>query len=136
MSEIKIEIDHDLCYGAQNCSRVAPGAFEHNDEGKAVPGDTSAATPSRSGWPSSSARRWRSASPGCPTSSRRARQRRYQRRRAAVISRRSLQSSRIGSVRPCSCGPIARSSWIPRMVAASIPSAVATCPKWISPRFA
>jgi ferredoxin len=45
MSEIRIEIDHDLCYGAQNCSRVAPGAFEHNDEGKAIPGDPSAATP-------------------------------------------------------------------------------------------
>lgn len=45
MSEIAVEIDHDLCYGAQNCSRVAPGAFEYDADGKAIAGDTSSVTP-------------------------------------------------------------------------------------------
>jgi ferredoxin len=43
--QIKIEIDHELCYGAQNCSLVAPGAFEHDEEGKSIVGDPSQATP-------------------------------------------------------------------------------------------
>jgi ferredoxin len=42
---IRVEIDHDLCYGAQNCSLVAPGAFEHNEDGKSIVGDLSKASP-------------------------------------------------------------------------------------------
>jgi ferredoxin len=43
--QIKIEIDHDLCYGARNCALAAPGAFEYNEEGKSVVADISKATP-------------------------------------------------------------------------------------------
>jgi ferredoxin len=44
---IEIEIDHDVCYGAQNCARVAPGAFLHDDDGKALPGDPTAVSPAQ-----------------------------------------------------------------------------------------
>jgi ferredoxin len=42
--QLNIEVDHELCYGAQNCSLVAPGAFEHDEEGKSVVADPSKAT--------------------------------------------------------------------------------------------
>jgi ferredoxin len=40
---IAVEVDHDRCYGAQNCRLVAPGAFRYDVEGKAVPDDVPAA---------------------------------------------------------------------------------------------
>ena len=40
----KIEIDHELCYGSQNCSLAAPGAFEYNEDGKAIVGDPTLVT--------------------------------------------------------------------------------------------
>ncbi len=45
MAETHIDVDHDLCYGAQNCMLVAPGAFDLNDENKSVVADPSQATP-------------------------------------------------------------------------------------------
>ena len=41
---LTIEIDHELCYGSQNCSLAAPGAFAYDDEGKAIVGDLTTAT--------------------------------------------------------------------------------------------
>jgi ferredoxin len=42
--QIKVEVDHEMCYGAQNCKLAAPGAFTYDDEGKAVPADMSLVT--------------------------------------------------------------------------------------------
>jgi ferredoxin len=41
---VGVEVDHDRCYGAQNCRLVAPGAFRYDEEDKAVPDDVAAAT--------------------------------------------------------------------------------------------
>jgi ferredoxin len=54
--QITAKIDHELCYGAQNCSLVAPGAFEHDEDGKSVVADLSKATPAQ----------LREAEAGCP----------------------------------------------------------------------
>jgi ferredoxin len=42
--ELDISVDHELCYGAQNCSLAAPGAFEYDEEGKSVVADPSKVT--------------------------------------------------------------------------------------------
>jgi ferredoxin len=43
--QIEITVDHEACYGAQNCAMAAPGVFEYDDDGKAVVRDVSAASP-------------------------------------------------------------------------------------------
>jgi ferredoxin len=42
---IEVAVDHELCYGAQNCSFAAPGAFSYDEDGKAVVDDPSEVTP-------------------------------------------------------------------------------------------
>jgi ferredoxin len=42
--QIEITVDHEACYGAQNCAIAAPGVFEYDDDGKAVVRDVSAAS--------------------------------------------------------------------------------------------
>ena len=53
---IKVEVDHELCYGAQNCSLVAPEAFEYDEDGRAVVADNPRATTEE----------YRQAEEGCP----------------------------------------------------------------------
>jgi ferredoxin len=43
--EIQVEVDHETCYGAQNCSLAAPGGFEYDADGKAIVASPPQATP-------------------------------------------------------------------------------------------
>jgi ferredoxin len=43
--QIEVSVDHEACYGAQNCAIAAPGVFDYDDDGKAVVRDASAAGP-------------------------------------------------------------------------------------------
>jgi ferredoxin len=42
--DIQVEVDQELCYGAQNCSLAAPSGFEYDDDGKAQVPDSPRAT--------------------------------------------------------------------------------------------
>jgi len=42
--EVTVEVDHEYCYGAQNCALAAPGVFEYDEDGKAVVSNLGAAT--------------------------------------------------------------------------------------------
>jgi ferredoxin len=42
---VRVAVDRDACIGAQTCLAVAPGAFEIDDDGLAVPTDAHAVDP-------------------------------------------------------------------------------------------
>lgn len=43
MSKIELSVDRELCQGSRQCSFVAPAVFAHDDEGKAIATDSTAA---------------------------------------------------------------------------------------------
>ena len=44
MPEVRVEVDRAICIGAENCVRIASGAFAIDDEGLATVTDPSTAT--------------------------------------------------------------------------------------------